>query len=72
MKVNATPLRDVQEEAPVGYGDCGHEVYRGESIFEWEGRMLCTDCWRRAVGAALEECPEQLALEMQLSVERFV
>lgn len=52
MKVNANPLRDIQDPAPAEYGDCGHEVYRGESLLEWEGRMLCPDCWRRAAQVA--------------------
>lgn len=72
MKMNANPLRDVQDEEAATWGDCGHEVYSGEALLEWEGRMLCPDCWRRSVETVLEERPEQLALEMQLRVERFV
>jgi hypothetical protein len=24
--------------------DCGHEVYNGEDLFEWEGATFCSDC----------------------------
>ena len=33
-----------QEELYI-YADCGHEVYEGESLFEWEdGMTLCPEC----------------------------
>ena len=65
------PGRDEKEERPACIAHCDHEVYRGEFIAEWEGRMLCPDCWKAAVAAALDKYPLQLALEMQLRVETF-
>lgn len=70
MCVNGNPLRDVQDEAPVDHADCGHEIYHGEFTAEWEGEMLCPDCFRAAVKRALRDNPAQVALEMGLSVER--
>lgn len=29
--------------------DCGHEVYDGDYLYEWEGRQLCGDCFREKV-----------------------
>ena len=38
------------------YADCGHEVYEGESLFEWEdGMTLCPEC--------MEDKLEELTLE---------
>ena len=34
------------QEAPFITGNCGHEIYNGELAFEWEGRVLCEDCYR--------------------------
>lgn len=70
MCVNGNPLRDIQDEAPVCTADCGHEIYHGEFKAEWEGKMLCPDCFRAAVKRALRENPAQVALEMGLAVER--
>ena len=56
---------------PVAEGSCGHEVYCGEFLAEWEGKMLCPDCWRLAVEQVLHDNPVQIALEMQLSVEHY-
>lgn len=65
---------DRQQEPPAAYGDCGHEVYRNNNDFraEWEGKMLCPECWTAAVERALRENPIQVALEMQLHVERYI
>lgn len=24
--------------------DCGHEVYEGEYLYEWDGKRICPDC----------------------------
>lgn len=70
MCVNGNPLRDTQADSPVAHADCGHEIYHGEFMAEWEGKMLCPDCFRSAVERALRENPAQVALEMGLEVER--
>lgn len=33
-------------ETPYITGGCGHEIYNGEYAFEWEGRLICEDCYR--------------------------
>jgi len=71
--INPNPLRDMQNEAPVSWCDkCRQEVYRGDARYQWEGRWLCPDCFRAAVNKALNECPEQVALELGLEIERYV
>ena len=64
-------LQTDRDHWPAAEGTCGHEVYRGEFLAEWEGRMLCPDCWRAAVERALRDDPLQVAAEMQLTVERY-
>lgn len=56
------PLRDSQEETPVCYCDrCGGEVYREEMLFEWDGKRICTDCFKEKVRLWLELSPQQVA-----------
>ena len=71
MCVNGNPLRDAQADSPVAMANCGHEIYHGEFMAEWEGQMLCPDCFRAAVERALRENPAQVGLEMGLEVERY-
>lgn len=43
FKIPEPPI-DPPEDRSVT-ADCGHEVYEGENLFEWEGgRTLCPDC----------------------------
>ena len=62
----------LEKEASAYCEKCRQEVYHGEARFQWEGRWLCPDCFRAAVNKALRDCPEQVALEMGLEVERYV
>ena len=56
------PLRDVQEDRPVCLcQSCGGEVYAGETLFEWSGKRVCVDCFKRNVSLWLELSPEQVA-----------
>ena len=62
-------LKDRQAEPPAAYcRQCGGEVYAGERLYIWEGRRLCSDCFRAALNAA---DLDQLALELGLEVERL-
>lgn len=73
MEVNANPYRDSQEEEAVAYCEnksCKQEIYPGGCRYLWEGNWYCVDCLRAAVERELRECPEQVALEMGLDVER--
>lgn len=40
---------------------CGGEVYAGEQLFEWDGKKLCSDCFKHKVRLWLELFPEQVA-----------
>ena len=72
--LNLNPCPDRQQEPPAAHCEnhhCQQEVYHGEARFQWDGRMLCPDCFRAAVTKALRDSPEQVALEMGLEVERY-
>ena len=59
------PLRDTQQEEPVcTCGQCGGEVYRGESLFEWQGKWVCVDCFQSELNCWLVRSPEQAAREL--------
>ena len=46
------------------------EIYPGETVYRWEGKAVCPDCFKWAVRALLETSPGRLADE--LGVERQV
>ena len=56
------PLRDSQQEEPVCLCDgCLGEVYREETLYEWQGRWVCVDCFLGEMGRWLSHTPEQAA-----------
>ena len=66
------PLRDVQEDSPVCLCQkCGGEVYAGETLFEWSGKRVCVDCFKRQVSLWLELSPEQVANAMGFDFYRM-
>lgn len=69
--ITKSPYRDVQEDLPIQTAGCGHEIYRDELIFQWEGRTVCLECFSSAVERLLRDHPAQLACEMGLEVERL-
>ena len=68
--ITKSPYRDVQEDLPVQIAGCGHEIYRDEPLFQWEGKWVCLDCFKDRMTAMLEDDPVLLACEMGLEVER--
>lgn len=45
-------LRDSQQDRPSARcGRCRGEVYRGERMYAFEGRFLCSDCMESLFGA---------------------
>lgn len=40
---------------------CGGEMYPGETVFRWEGRLVCVDCFKTAVTVWLEEAAREAA-----------
>lgn len=55
-------LRDDQKALPVCLcSRCRGEVYPGESTFFWEGRWVCSDCFRVGVTVWLEEAAQETA-----------
>ena len=71
MKELRLPLRDRQGEKAVLYcAACGGEVYRGEPVFDWEGRRLCVDCFKTRVDAWLESSPVQVAAALGFDCEQ--
>lgn len=46
--------------------DCGHNIYEGESMFDWDGEWLCPDCFQDKVNElSLEEIAELMGVEVQ-------
>lgn len=64
---------DPQARAPVSICEqCKGEIWHDEPIFKWDGKWVCLDCFKAAVGALLEDDPVLLAYELQLEVVRYV
>ena len=49
---------------------CMGEMYCGEPLFVWEDKQICTDCFKAAATAWLNEAPSEaafgLGVEMRL------
>ena len=39
----------IQPEDFYVMADCGHEVYEGESLYEWCGKYYCADCFKEEI-----------------------
>lgn len=61
-------LHDAQDIPPAAHcAKCGGEIYPRESIFIWEQRHICRDCFKYKVLCWLELSPEQVANAMNVS-----
>lgn len=60
-------LRDEQDSAPAGRcGRCAGEIYEGEHVYNWEGRDICPDCFRAAIGKWMQEDTKGLAAALEV------
>lgn len=62
-------MKRLRKGEPATVADCGHDLWKGDFMAEWEGKMLCPDCWKAAVSKMLKESPTQIAIEMGLDLE---
>ena len=47
---NDIPERGLEPPEPYFVlGDCQHEVYEDEELFDWEGKWICGDCLKEKV-----------------------
>ncbi|MDR3278834.1 MAG: hypothetical protein LBT12_08670 [Oscillospiraceae bacterium] len=42
--VTPEPPAEPPEDTRYAVADCGHEVYEGESLYDWEDETLCPEC----------------------------
>lgn len=71
-RISHVPV-DVQTAPAVDYCKrCGGEIYREETMYFWEGKWVCYDCFKTAVAALLDSNPQQIALEMQVDMQRYM
>lgn len=63
MIQNSEPDTDPPEDFYVTAA-CGHEIYEGETLFEFEGNTYCPDCFREKIDdMELEELAAFLGCE---------
>lgn len=61
LGLRPTP-EDLQDSTPVFLcSRCMGEMYSGEHLFTWESKQVCTDCFKAAVTAWLDETPAEAA-----------
>ena len=66
------PLRDIQQDSPACYCKrCGGEVYSGETLYTWEDKRICSDCFEAAVTAWLKEAPGEVAMALDIETEEI-
>lgn len=64
------PLRDTQQDIPACYCErCGGEVYYGETLYIWEGKRICSDCFEAIVSMWLKESPAGVAAALDIETE---
>lgn len=64
------PLRDIQQDTPACYcKHCSGEVYPGETVYKWQDKEICPDCFKSVVTAWLEEAPREVAAAMGIEME---
>ncbi len=62
------PLRDSQQGSVVCWcRRCGGEVYEDETLYIWEGKRICVDCFKSVVTAWVEEAPGEVAAILDVS-----
>lgn len=49
-----------QPEDPYVYADCGHEVYEGEILREFDGKTWCPECFLDEIHSLPAEVLDQL------------
>lgn len=61
-------LRDSQQDRVVCWcRRCGGEVYENETLYIWEDKRICVDCFRSVVSAWLAEAPREVASALDVS-----
>jgi len=66
------PLRDVQRNGPVCQCQmCLGEVYREETMYEWEGKLICSDCFQDVIWVFVKAHPEELASELGIEMQHM-
>lgn len=66
---------DAQERPAVAHCEnpkCRGEIYREETTYFYEGRWLCSDCFKAEIEHILESDPRTLALAMGLDMQRYI
>lgn len=64
------PMRDIQQDEPACYCKrCGGEVFSGETVFTWQDKKVCSDCFKAVVTAWLEEAPNEVAVALDIEME---
>ena len=64
------PLRDSQDESPASLcEECFGEVWSGETLFRWNGKRICEDCFKHKVRSWLELSPRQIANALDFPYE---
>lgn len=60
-------LRDTQQDDVVCWCcRCGGEVYADETMYVWEGKRICSDCFRGVVKSRVEMAPTEVAFALDV------
>ena len=64
------PVRDTQQDEPACYCErCGGEVFSGETVYTWQDKKICSDCFKSVVTAWLEDAPNEVAAALETEME---
>ncbi len=61
------PLRDSQQANVVCWcRRCNGEVYEDETLYIWEGKRICVDCFKAKITSWMEEAPGEVAAALDI------
>lgn len=65
------PLRDIQDDPPVGYcPECGGEIWLNpnQGPYHLYGRLVCVECFGKEISYRLKNDPDGLARDLGIDV----
>lgn len=67
------PLRDPQMDRPARECDrCRGELYSGETVYNWDGKEICPDCFEEVVTDWVRKAPSEVASALRISTRQLM
>lgn len=72
MKIDARPFRDPQQSPPAAHCDeCGGELYCYDTVFHYDGKTMCRECFAERISTWVREYPYEIAAVLGVEMEEI-